>query len=87
MSTQAPEIDGVLLRERFCGRAAAAGEIRRMRITEAHDYDLIGALDAPTEAPSPVAAPPIAFPSSPQRDEMPDLQKRSFPRRPVLPLL
>jgi hypothetical protein len=32
-----------------------------MRITEAHDYDLIGALDVDSEQPAPVP-PPNAFP-------------------------
>jgi ribosomal protein S12 methylthiotransferase len=36
LSTQAPEIDGVAYMR--------SGEIRRMRITEAHDYDLTGEL-------------------------------------------
>jgi ribosomal protein S12 methylthiotransferase len=44
MSTQAPEIDGVCYINDFDGAPPQPGEIRRMRITEAHDYDLIGAL-------------------------------------------
>jgi hypothetical protein len=33
------------------------GQIRRMRITEAHDYDLVGGLidDAPPDLPAPAA--------------------------------
>jgi ribosomal protein S12 methylthiotransferase len=50
MSTQAPEIDGYCYVNDFAGREPQRGEIRRMRITEAHDYDLIGTLDEPTEA-------------------------------------
>ena len=49
MSTQAPEIDGVTLINDFEGSEPRAGEIRRLRITEAHDYDVVGTLLAPTE--------------------------------------
>ena len=44
LSTQAPEIDGVCLVNDFEGEAPAPGQIRRLRITEAHDYDLVGTL-------------------------------------------
>ena len=44
MSTQAPEIDGVALINDFEGAAPRPGEIRRLRITEAHDYDVVGTL-------------------------------------------
>ena len=48
LSTQAPEIDGLCYINDFGDAAPRPGEIRRLRITEAHDYDLIGALvDAP----------------------------------------
>jgi len=56
MSTQAPEIDGFCYVNDFTGAPPRRGEIRRMRITEAHDYDLIGALDASSEEPMPVVA-------------------------------
>jgi len=45
LSTQAPEIDGVCYINDFGNTPPRAGEIRRMKITEAHDYDLIGALE------------------------------------------
>ena len=45
MSTQAPEIDGVCYINDFGNAPPRPGEIRRMRITEAHDYDLVGALE------------------------------------------
>ncbi len=45
------------------GAAPRRGEIRRMRITEAHDYDLIGALDVPPEAPRRLLQ-PKRFPDS-----------------------
>jgi len=44
MPTQAPEIDGVSLINDVQGAPPRAGEFRRLRITEAHDYDLVGAL-------------------------------------------
>jgi ribosomal protein S12 methylthiotransferase len=54
MSTQAPEIDGFCYVNDFAGAPPRRGEIRRMRITEAHDYDLIGALDVATDGPLPI---------------------------------
>jgi ribosomal protein S12 methylthiotransferase len=59
MSTQAPEIDGVVLINDFEGEEPRPGEIRRMVITEAHDYDLVGTLLPATE----VAPPPIRLSS------------------------
>jgi ribosomal protein S12 methylthiotransferase len=44
MPTQAPEIDGVTLINDYEGAEPRKGEIRRLRITEAHDYDVVGAL-------------------------------------------
>jgi ribosomal protein S12 methylthiotransferase len=44
LSTQAPEIDGVCYISDPGERPLRAGEIRRMRITKAHDYDLTGEL-------------------------------------------
>jgi ribosomal protein S12 methylthiotransferase len=44
MSTQAPEIDGVTLINDFEGDEPRPGQIRRLRITEAHDYDVVGTL-------------------------------------------
>jgi hypothetical protein len=49
MSTQAPEIDGVTLINDFEGAEPKPGQIRRLRVTEAHDYDLIGTLIAGVE--------------------------------------
>jgi ribosomal protein S12 methylthiotransferase len=59
MTTQAPEIDGVTLINDFEGGEPHAGEIRRLRITEAHDYDVVGTLlegsePAPKLAPAPL---------------------------------
>jgi len=49
LATQAPEIDGCTWINDFEGRPPVAGEIRRIRITEAHDYDVVGRLLEPTE--------------------------------------
>ena len=59
MPTQAPEIDGVTLINDFEGEEPRPGEIRRLRITEAHDYDVVGTLlegveAAPRLAPAPL---------------------------------
>ena len=56
-ATQAPEIDGVALINDVEGAAPRPGEIRRLRITGSHDYDVLGTLLAPTEA-APVLPPP-----------------------------
>ena len=50
LGTQAPEIDGVCYISDPGDHPLRPGEIRKMRITEAHDYDLTGML---TEAPRP----------------------------------
>ena len=50
MSTQAPEIDGFCYINDFDGGEPRAGEIRRMRITEAHDYDVVGTLLGESES-------------------------------------
>ena len=44
LSTQAPEIDGVCYINDPGEIGPKPGQIRRMRISEAHDYDLVGAL-------------------------------------------
>jgi ribosomal protein S12 methylthiotransferase len=59
MSTQAPEIDGCCYVNDYSAEPPRRGEIRRMRITEAHDYDLVGTLDAPLEALVPVVREPF----------------------------
>ncbi len=48
MSTQAPGIDGVALINDFEGTEPRPGEIRGLRITEAHDYDVVGTLLEPS---------------------------------------
>jgi len=59
LSTQAPEIDGVVLINDVEGAAPAPGQMRTLRITEAHDYDLIGTLLESTEATPRPAAPAL----------------------------
>ena len=60
MSTQAPEIDGVCYISDPGEGPIASGQMRRMRITEAHDYDLVGALvDESHHIP---AVPAVMFP-------------------------
>jgi ribosomal protein S12 methylthiotransferase len=50
MPTQAAEIDGVTLINDYEGAEPRSGEIRRLRITEAHDYDVVGTLLPAMEA-------------------------------------
>lgn len=52
LGTQAPEIDGFALVNDVEGEAPRAGEIRPLRVTAAHDYDLVGTLLAATEPAS-----------------------------------
>ena len=47
MPSQAPDIDGVTLINDFEGAEPRPGEMRRLRITEAHDCDLVGTLLEP----------------------------------------
>jgi len=63
MCTQAPEIDGVCYINDFEGAEPHAGEIRRLLVTEAHDYDLVGTLTGPADShrlPAPHPFPIIA---------------------------
>ena len=49
LATQAPEIDGVCYINDFGPGAPRPGEMRMLRVTEAHDYDLVGELVDPPE--------------------------------------
>jgi len=57
MPGQAPEIDGVTLINDFEGAEPRRGQIRPLRITETHDYDLVGTLLAATSAQPQLALP------------------------------
>ncbi len=61
LATQAPEIDGVCLINDVEGPPPAPGQIRRVRITRAHDYDLIARLLADGEAEGVCAPAPSPF--------------------------
>jgi ribosomal protein S12 methylthiotransferase len=57
LPSQAPEIDGATYINDVVGGEPRPGQMRRIRITEAHDYDLIGTLvDEDGET---LAAPPV----------------------------
>ncbi len=81
LPTQAPEIDGVTLINDFEGAEPKPGEIRRLRITEAHDYDLVGTLIGRCAARS--AREPI----SQWFYELPDLPKGSHAEPSRVPFL
>jgi len=55
LATQAPEIDGICYINDDNGSPLAPGQFRRFRVTEAHDYDLVGGI---IDAAGPAAAPP-----------------------------
>ncbi len=57
MQSQAPEIDGVTYINDFGDVEPTPGQIRRFRVTEAHDYDLVGMLTDEPEASAPPAGP------------------------------
>ena len=67
LTTQAPEIDGVCYINDFGPGEPKSGEIRKLRVTEAHDYDLVGELvDAPEQL-RPAARQANPFPILPAR--------------------
>ncbi len=76
-STQAPEIDGVCYISDAGEIAPQQGQIRRLRVTAAHDYDLIG--DLVDEAPV------VAAPANPFRivsaSLVPSHERSSLPHR------
>jgi ribosomal protein S12 methylthiotransferase len=77
LATQAPEIDGFCYINDFGPCEPRLGELRRIRITEAHDYDLVGELvDLPEQnfvrpdvpaSPFPILPPQISRPAIPVR--------------------
>ncbi|MBM3810940.1 MAG: 30S ribosomal protein S12 methylthiotransferase RimO [Acidimicrobiia bacterium] len=61
LATQAPEIDGICYINDDNGHPLRPGEMRRLRIVEAHDYDLVGeVVDLPEASFQPM--PPALFP-------------------------
>jgi ribosomal protein S12 methylthiotransferase len=58
LSTQAPEIDGVCYVNDYEGQEPRPGQIRRLRVTETHDYDLVGTL----------------LPASPEEEQLPEVR-------------
>ena len=63
---QAPEIDGVCYINDFGTGEPRAGEIRTLRVTDAHDYDVVGELiDLPERSYSPGAQTANPFPILP----------------------
>ncbi|MES1261889.1 MAG: 30S ribosomal protein S12 methylthiotransferase RimO [Acidobacteriota bacterium] len=64
MSTQAPDIDGVVLINDVEGAAPQPGQMRKLRITETHDYDIIGTLLPESGLPFPAF--PLANLTPPQ---------------------
>ena len=72
LPTQAPEIDGVCLINDYGDVAPRPGSIRRMRMSEGHDYDLVGELiddGAHDDAPMPVS--PFRILASPRPQTAP----------------
>lgn len=65
LATQAPDIDGVCYLEDAGDPAPRPGQFRRMRVTRAHDYDLLGDLVDTPPANATEAAPLI--PANPFR--------------------
>jgi ribosomal protein S12 methylthiotransferase len=57
LQSQAPEIDGVTYINDFGDIEPTPGQIRCFRVTEAHDYDLIGMLTDEPETSAPPARP------------------------------
>ena len=49
LATQAPDIDGICYINDFGDAEPFPGEMRMLRVTEAHDYDLVGELVGPSE--------------------------------------
>ena len=47
LASQAPEIDGSVYLNDGVTQDVLPGQIRSVRITEAHDYDLVGAVLSP----------------------------------------
>jgi ribosomal protein S12 methylthiotransferase len=57
LRSQAPEIDGRLLINDTAGRDLSPGDIVRVKITETHDYDVVGHITEATVPPTPPPSP------------------------------
>jgi ribosomal protein S12 methylthiotransferase len=75
LPSQAPEIDGVCFINDDNETVMRPGQMRRMRVTESHDYDVIGGLVDEQPAEFAPAAPlfPILPPRASLRNEVPHL--------------
>jgi ribosomal protein S12 methylthiotransferase len=62
LPTQAPEIDGVCYINDIDGDEPAPGQMRILRVTEAHDYDVVGTLTETILASAPLPAKAELFP-------------------------
>jgi len=62
LTTQAPEIDGICYINDFGPSEPRLGEMRRIRITETHDYDLVGELVDESERRAKSTLPVNPFP-------------------------
>ncbi len=71
MAQQAPEIDGVCYINDDGGHPLRAGEFRRLRVTETHDYDVVGCLtgEPPRQRPAPVMLPLLITPAGQKKPE------------------
>jgi ribosomal protein S12 methylthiotransferase len=68
LASQAPEIDGVCYVGDDNGAPPRPGQFRRMRVTQTHDYDLVGDLiDSPAAAPAPAGNPFLILPGGAAR--------------------
>jgi len=61
LASQAPEIDGVCYINDDGGYPIRPGEFRTLRVTEAHDYDVVGAITEPASEPKPEPVPLFAI--------------------------
>jgi len=56
LASQAPDIDGTCYVNDDGGYPIRPGEFRKLRVTEAHDYDVVGAITEPAAEPKPEPA-------------------------------
>lgn len=61
LASQAPEIDGVCYINDDGGYPISPGEFRKLRVTQAHDYDVVGVITEPVAEPRPEPVPAFAI--------------------------